>query len=187
MSEPKKTEREIKGTSIWWFIGAALIVVTIWLYNVYIYPLSVEDLATRAQVGDSFGAVNALFSGLAFAGLIYTIMMQRKELQLQREELAMQRQEMRDSRGELERQNQIQKAQAEIMIAQVKASAAELKVSFYRQQSATGTVGLGELDSEIERVAKEVENMGMSLGNKYLPLLGVGDEQGESLDPPPEE
>ena len=38
----------------------------------------------RGSYGDMFGLANALFSGLAFAGIIVTILMQRKELQLQR-------------------------------------------------------------------------------------------------------
>ncbi|MDR6554663.1 hypothetical protein [Paenibacillus qinlingensis] len=41
----------------------------------------------RGTFGDMFGAVNSLFSGLAFAGIIYTIYLQRKELTLQREEI----------------------------------------------------------------------------------------------------
>lgn len=36
--------------------------------------------AIRGQFGDKFGAVNALFSGLAFAGIILTIYFQRKDL-----------------------------------------------------------------------------------------------------------
>lgn len=39
------------------------------------------------QFGDQFGAVNALFSGLAFAGLIITILQQRKGWYYQRKEL----------------------------------------------------------------------------------------------------
>ena len=35
-----------------------------------------------------FGAVNALFSGLAFAGVVYAIFLQRMDLALQRKELA---------------------------------------------------------------------------------------------------
>lgn len=38
--------------------------------------------------GDMFGGLTALFSGLAFAGLISTLLMQRKELELQRKELS---------------------------------------------------------------------------------------------------
>tara|TARA_Y100001970_G_C13967790_1_gene716534 strand:- start:20 stop:472 length:453 start_codon:yes stop_codon:yes gene_type:complete len=85
-----------------------------WLFNAFIYPMWVPSLSSRASNGDAFGAVNALFSGLAFAGLIYTMIMQSKELALQREELAMQRQEMKDSRGELVEQNRIQAEQVEL-------------------------------------------------------------------------
>lgn len=59
----------------------------------------------RGTFGDKFGAVNALFSGLAFAGLIYTIILQRKELSLQREELQLTRKEMEDQTAEFEKQN----------------------------------------------------------------------------------
>jgi len=37
--------------------------------------------------GDMFGALNALFAGLAFAGVIVAIFMQGEELSLQRQEL----------------------------------------------------------------------------------------------------
>lgn len=40
------------------------------------------------EFGDMFGAVNALFSGLAFAGVVYAIFLQRMDLALQRTELA---------------------------------------------------------------------------------------------------
>jgi hypothetical protein len=40
---------------------------------------------TLSNFGQSFGGIEALFSGLVFAGLIYAILLQRKELQLQRE------------------------------------------------------------------------------------------------------
>jgi hypothetical protein len=45
------------------------------------------EMDTRGQFGDIFGGVNAFFTGLAFAGVIYTIFLQRKELELQRVEL----------------------------------------------------------------------------------------------------
>ncbi|MGN7453880.1 putative phage abortive infection protein [Paenibacillus pasadenensis] len=54
-----------------------------------------------------FGAVNALFSGLAFAGIIYTIQMQRKELALQRDELVLQREEISKSTDELAGQKEL--------------------------------------------------------------------------------
>ncbi|NVZ13708.1 MULTISPECIES: putative phage abortive infection protein [unclassified Pseudomonas] len=39
-----------------------------------------ENIAARGQFGDKFGAVNALFAGFAFAGIIFTIFMQNREL-----------------------------------------------------------------------------------------------------------
>lgn len=42
---------------------------------------------TTGQFGDTFGVANALFSGLAFCGVIIAIILQKRELKLQREEL----------------------------------------------------------------------------------------------------
>jgi hypothetical protein len=44
----------------------------------------------RGQFGDMFGALNAVFSGLAFAGVIYAIMLQREEMRSSREALSAQ-------------------------------------------------------------------------------------------------
>lgn len=70
-----------------------------WLVDSYI------DHNERGTFGDKFGAVNALFSGLAFAGLIFTIVLQKKELSLQREELQLTRKEMEEQTAEFEKQN----------------------------------------------------------------------------------
>ena len=78
----------------------------------------VPDNNTRGTFGDQFGAVNALFSGLAFTGLIYTIILQRRDLEiqrhdlkLQREEIALNRKEMEEQTAEFEKQNETLKIQ----------------------------------------------------------------------------
>lgn len=38
-------------------------------------------------IGDSFGILNALFSGLAFAGIVYTVLLQRIDLLEQQEQI----------------------------------------------------------------------------------------------------
>ncbi len=58
-----------------------------------------------------FGAVNALFSGLAFAGVIFAIFLQRHEIKLQRKELELQRKELALTRGELKGQKHQMEAQ----------------------------------------------------------------------------
>ncbi len=70
-----------------WVFGAA---VTRWYASHY--ASSVVNNAA-GLFGDSFGAVNALISALAFAGVIVTFYLQRKELDLQRQELKAQREE----------------------------------------------------------------------------------------------
>lgn len=59
-----------------------------------------------------FGAVNALFSGFAFAALFYAIWLQRYELRLQRLELKATRSELRGQKQQLERQNHTLKSQS---------------------------------------------------------------------------
>lgn len=58
-----------------------------------------------------FGGLNALFSGFAFLGIIVTILMQRKELELQRRELGLTRKTLESQRKEMEAQNKTLKIQ----------------------------------------------------------------------------
>lgn len=89
-------------TPAWPFWLGALLVILVWgVSGFLLYPLS-----QRGTFGDMFGAVNALFSGLAFAGLIYTVWLQRKELQLQRTELSLTRIELEGQKLQLAAQNE---------------------------------------------------------------------------------
>lgn len=74
----------------------AAVVVMVLLTAVYmvvvhgIYP----ELSDRAHFGSFFSGVDAIFSGLAFIGIVYTIYLQKKELELQRKELVATREEL---------------------------------------------------------------------------------------------
>lgn len=61
-------------------------------------------IGNRGTFGDMFGSVNALFSGLAFAGLFLTLFIQIKEFRLQREELKLTREAMADQKQVMEGQ-----------------------------------------------------------------------------------
>ncbi len=90
---------EKKANSYWIaIIGilAVILIIASW-YFTYSYLKSLPN-EERGTFGDMFGSINALYSGLAFAGIIVTILLQRKELKLQREELS-------DTRKEFEIQN----------------------------------------------------------------------------------
>lgn len=60
----------------------------------------------RGQFGDLFGVVNALFSGLAFAGLIITIRQQHQDLEYQKQAIEQTNQEMRSQTKEFDKQNE---------------------------------------------------------------------------------
>lgn len=64
-----------------------------------------KDMSDRGTFGDMFGAVNSLFSGLAFVGVVFAIILQSKELKLQRKELKFTREELKGQKLQLEAQN----------------------------------------------------------------------------------
>ena len=68
-------------------VRITLLVLAIWLGSGFLVVALIPGWQERGQFGDLFGAVNALFSGLALAGVVYAILLQQEELSLQREEM----------------------------------------------------------------------------------------------------
>ena len=81
-------------------------VVFLWIMSLILIPLLYCKIAERGQFGDSFGAVNALFSGLAFGGVICAILLQKRELKLQRKTLEATQVEIKGQKEQLAAQNQ---------------------------------------------------------------------------------
>ncbi|WP_339683796.1 hypothetical protein [Gimesia maris] len=87
MSEEKKSENKDDSTSPNWLLLTAavglvlMILSTVWLVVPKIYPES----EMQGQFGDMFGGANALFSGCAFVAIIYTIYLQKLDLNRQYE------------------------------------------------------------------------------------------------------
>lgn len=95
---------------------------------------ALPDWPTRGQFGDVFGAVNALFSGLAFAGLIYTVFLQREELALQRKELELTRQELQRTAAAQEQSEVALRAQAEAASLSARMSTTTALLDHYRNE-----------------------------------------------------
>lgn len=87
-------------------VAAIAAVIILWAGS----GIALYALKERGTFGDMFGAVNALFSGLAFAALVYTINLQRTELRLQRLELSLTRAELEGQKLQLSAQNDLMRA-----------------------------------------------------------------------------
>ena len=133
-----------------------------------------DDWATRGQFGDMFGFVNALFSGLAFAGVIVAILLQREELRLQRRDLKLQREELELTREELRKSADAQGAQAGLLLNSARINA--LSTLFEHQERAV----------KIAREAHKVDPFNvkclLDVQQKYQSLLEV---ELKKLEPKP--
>ena len=111
----------------YWLLFLAVIIC--WIGYWFVLRYHVATPTDRGQFGDAFGALNALFAGLAFAGLIIAIFLQREdiklqskalkkqteEIKLQNKVLDLQRQELADTRKVLEDQKSQFEKQSAIM------------------------------------------------------------------------
>ena len=86
------------------FLSAGVVLVQV-LSGFVIYRFF-TDWSTRGTFGDMFGGVTALFSGLAFAGVVFAILLQRQELELQRQELEATREQLARSAEAQEKSEQ---------------------------------------------------------------------------------
>lgn len=76
-------------------IWLAVVVAICAAYFFVMYFWFPGNMEKRGQFGDMFGFLGALFSGLAFAGLIVTIRQQREDLKNQRDEIELQREDLK--------------------------------------------------------------------------------------------
>ena len=96
---------EKQGTNYTLLVVFSIIVILLYLGSWFLIDHFYACPERQGQFGDKFGAVNALFSGLAFACLVFTIILQKKELALQREELSDTRQELNGQKLQMMQQN----------------------------------------------------------------------------------
>ena len=111
MCNDKHNNEETKSQLWIWIIIAIVGVIALWGLSWWLIHKNIDCSTERGTFGDMFGAVNALFSGLAFAGLIVTLLYQKEELKLQREELRETRNELNAQKLEFQEQNKTMKRQ----------------------------------------------------------------------------
>jgi len=125
LTEPGKFEN----TNPWrLFALAEGLVIAFWIAYAGLFTVWPSTWTERGQFGDTFGALNTLFSGMAFAAFVVALMLQRQELALQRRELQLQREEMAASRAELARQAKMQATLVRVTVAQIRVVAEQIRV-----------------------------------------------------------
>lgn len=115
-------------------VFAAIAILTLQIAIGYSVYKLLPDWQTRGQFGDVFGAVNALFSGLAFSGLIYAILLQREDLRLQRIELELTRKELTRSAAAQEQSEIALRAQAESASTSARLAATSFLLEEYQKE-----------------------------------------------------
>ena len=65
----------------------AILIITSWVLIPFLFKKIIPDAEAASRYSDTFNVVNALFSGLAFAGLICTILLQQTEIERQSAEI----------------------------------------------------------------------------------------------------
>ncbi len=94
-------------------IGAVTI-IGLWILSAIIILNVFPEPESHGTFGDLFGAINALFSGLAFLGVIIAIILQKKELEEQRKEIRESRKAQELTASALTKQLELQVLQNKI-------------------------------------------------------------------------
>ncbi len=71
-----------QSTPLWKLLISTLVIIAV-LYGLCVFVilfLLPEDWGTRGSIGDSFGVINSVFTALAFAAVVVSLIYQRKEL-----------------------------------------------------------------------------------------------------------
>lgn len=106
----KKMNRTMWSFFWLWLLLGSVAILWVWIPSYVIKRYQPENgIMTPGTYGDTFGTVNALFAGLALAGLAWSIYQTNKELRLQKQVVLLQIEEMKESKQIMQEQSDSQK------------------------------------------------------------------------------
>ncbi|MFP5004472.1 hypothetical protein ACLFLN_00950 [Acinetobacter pittii] len=130
MTHQTENHKKQEGREFIGILSALIIIFIVWYFfpdflqyvdQTFTHQSNLENLKRHGlekigekfgTFGDSYGSLNTLFSGWAFALLLISLFMQRKELQEQRKELSAQREEISKANEIADSQREITEQQA---------------------------------------------------------------------------
>lgn len=111
-----------------WLLGAIVMMVGVCVMFIVVMRNCYPDIAERGQFGDQFGALNALFSGLAFFGLIIALLLQSRDLTAQTKSLTLQNEALRLQIDEFKAQKDEMAKAANAQIEMIKVEKVKLSM-----------------------------------------------------------
>jgi hypothetical protein len=148
-----------------------ILVVIIWALSGLFIIYAMDNWSDRGTFGDLFGAVNGLFSGLAFAGLIYTIVLQKRDLQMQRDEIRMNRTELKKSAKAQVKSEKALTEQVEQMKITSKLNALNTIINYYNLQissQSTSPEALIKFKEKRRETIKEIDQLINRVGDDEI-------------------
>jgi len=116
-----------------WLVVIGFFVFVFWLTIPYVvahsHKLDNTKELTPGTIGDSFGSVNALFAGLAFGALIWTMYQTNRELNLQKQVAILQIKELQKSTESMKEQATAQQTMTKAISTQSVATALNAEIS----------------------------------------------------------
>lgn len=114
------------------FVILLIAAMALFIFYAYVvWSAFAHDWKESGVFGDSFGGLNALFSGSALAGVIFSILLQRDELRLQREELRMTRTELQRTAAAQEKSEHALQEQVEMLRLTARLNSINILIGIY--------------------------------------------------------
>lgn len=122
-----------------------------------------QSFSEKGAFGDSFGSVNSLFTGLAFAGIVFTILLQQREISLQRKDFNLQIDEMKGSKAEMAKQNMLIKNQIAVSLLEIEAKGKEFAAKAVQVKGASADKVVESFDKVSSFIATRVKELRLEL------------------------
>ena len=134
------------------------LVVIIWILFQIAMSFVFSNLNSRALFGDSFGALNTLFTGLAFAGVVISLIFQKNELELQRKELELTREEFAISEKSQQEIIDSSKTQSIIHAKTARLNALSAMLTYWNNQPQNSRFP-GSIEKSIENIYDKINKV----------------------------
>lgn len=165
--------------NLFWFIIGIILLICIIYYSLIRYVFlpghGIEAWGQRGTVGDTFGAINALFAGAGFAGAIFVILLQRADLKRQQKESIeqeeRQRQENTKQAEDFNKQLEQAKLQTQAIINQL--GHYEKQTNAILEQLAESKEQTKAINEEAKESAKQTKELTRQIKLSIMPSFIV--------------